>query len=275
MESDSLQLISSSLSEFSSLAAFGDFNNDKLTDVVVYSNNQQKITILTSLKNTFTVYKSFSYSLNNVNLTIINVIPIDFNYDGVLDLMLFGDGNSKIYIRVILSDGTIIELPPSTSAQPFITDFYGDLRPHLIGFPSDNDFLSIWSRSGNTTRIVLNLKPACKFAHPNSNAFIDIDGDCLPDLVFFCDDETVQIWLNRKGNWQATKDLKMPSGSGKVSFADIDGDGSNDLVFPSCGFFSSCFINISYNRQIQRNLDQLFISDPEFSFAFEGDVYHF
>lgn len=48
----------------------------------------------------------------------------------------------------------------------------------------------------------------------------------------------------RKGN--------LPKGTGALTFADMDGDGTIDVVFPTCDDEGrgECYINIAYNRQI-------------------------
>ena len=49
----------------------------------------------------------------------------------------------------------------------------------------------------------------------------------------------------------------LPRGSGPLSFADMNRDGSIDIIFPVCsghststGLGSECSINIAYNKQV-------------------------
>jgi len=101
-------------------------------------------------------------------------------------------------------------------------------------------------------------EPSCRLAEPHSSAFIDLDGDCLADLFLVCADRsklTYQIWTASKGlenlnsAYVFARGGTLPPGTGALSFADMDRDGTIDVVFPSCEG-SQCFINIAYNRQM-------------------------
>jgi integrin alpha FG-GAP repeat containing protein 1 len=99
----------------------------------------------------------------------------------------------------------------------------------------------------------------CEFADPHTNAFIDLDGDCLADFVVRCKNpaDTVQIWRNTKDQgFVLHLTLELPSGAGPISFADIgmsllfnriDSDGAMDMIFPVCA--SECSIHVLYNIQ--------------------------
>lgn len=96
----------------------------------------------------------------------------------------------------------------------------------------------------------LDPSKTCKLAGPHSSAFIDLDGDCLAgepiqrrctraasraaadpsppraDIFLHCEDpytgeNTYQIWLNRQGSFELTRDGRFPAGSGMVTFADM------------------------------------------------------
>lgn len=106
------------------------------------------------------------------------------------------------------------------------------------------------------------------------------------DLFLTCTDPsdsdrlTYQIWLNKKDSgFVFSQSGQLPKGTGQISFADIDRDGTLDLVFPSCSSGSSdCYINIAYNEQIPlcipgpiklrdcRDANDLCVADPNFKF---------
>lgn len=143
----------------------------------------------------------------------------------------------------------------------------------------------------------------CELSDPHSSAFVDIDGDCLPDLVLHCErprttSQYIQVWLN-KGlqGYVLSKSYDLPKGSGSLSFADMNRDGSIDIIFPTCarqsssaGTGSECSLNIAYNRQAPvcsgiasewsgadgsgqlkcRGYGELCVADDGFEFAF-GD----
>ncbi|CAD6914554.1 unnamed protein product [Tilletia controversa] len=110
----------------------------------------------------------------------------------------------------------------------------------------------------------------CQLAHPHSSAFVDLNGDCLADLFLVCQSPSSSSGLTFE-IWIATNDIPsphsspsltsgyvlshtgdLPAGSGALSFADMDRDGTIDVVFPSCesGSKGECHIIIAYNRQI-------------------------
>ena len=118
----------------------------------------------------------------------------------------------------------------------------------------------------------------CNLVNPHSNAVLDLDGDCLAgidadssfnftltrvtDVFLVCGDgkggKTYQIWINKKDQgFLLSQEGALPSGTQAISFADIDRDGTIDLVFPTCsrvsrstGLGSDCYINIALNQQL-------------------------
>lgn len=105
------------------------------------------------------------------------------------------------------------------------------------------------------------------------------------DLFLTCKDfsdsdrQTYHILTNKKdAGFSLALSGRLPPGAGQISFADMDRDGTIDLVFPSCTS-DECFINIAYNQQMPlcssdvssnrekcRSADQLCQADPDFSF---------
>src|SRR6202522_1528996 len=95
----------------------------------------------------------------------------------------------------------------------------------------------------------------CNLANPHSNAVVDLDGDCLAgivadssfkfilmhftDIFLVCDDgkggKTYQMWINKKDQgFLLSQEGALPSGTQAISFADVDRDGTIDLIFPTC-----------------------------------------
>lgn len=80
---------------------------------------------------------------------------------------------------------------------------------------------------GRSTAPLDRPEQACVLANPHSSAFIDIDGDCLPDLVLHCSKsksagQSIQIWINKgdKG-YQLAQTYDLPKGAGPLTFADM------------------------------------------------------
>lgn len=145
------------------------------------------------------------------------------------------------------------------------------------------------------------------FSTPHSNAFIDLDGDCLADLFLTCqngnspDHLSYQVWLNDKdGKFKLARKGDLPFGTKSVSFADMgefrrllrlcavapltssftDRDGTIDMIITSCSSVGHCDLSIAYNDQIPlctgsqsqvgpcRDPEALCVADKDFSFNF-------
>ena len=117
-------------------------------------------------------------------------------------------------------------------------------------------------------------------------------------MFLVCDGPTgksYQIWRNDvEDGFQLVQSAQLPPGTQTISFADIDRDGTIDLVFVTCssvssstGIGSDCMINIAYNQQLPlcsrtaattggggvkngkrvcRPADDLCVADPDFKF---------
>nr|XP_019007302.1 uncharacterized protein I203_00900 [Kwoniella mangroviensis CBS 8507]OCF70763.1 hypothetical protein I203_00900 [Kwoniella mangroviensis CBS 8507] len=268
------------------VAGVGDWDGDQKLDLFTLSQDGKTITVQLWDEDKFTYIPSHTLTLTS---TISNIVPRDYNHDGHLDLLVMyvqeDDGywwenkQDKLGMEVFLGGGesggfqtTPWKLDSSVPAQPIIFDADNSLRPSLIGLAADDEVeggvLRTWLING--TGFALGSPPlsspdqACTLANPHSSAFIDIDGDCLPDLVLHCskpksNHHSIQIWLNRGSpGYVISKSYDLPRGSGPLSFADmIDRDGSIDIIFPTCkqhskstGIGTECNINIAYNKQV-------------------------
>ena len=155
-------------------------------------------------------------------------------------------------------------MPPGYHVQPFVVDFDNDMRGDLLGL-SENKTLVGWSFNEERKQYEtapFNLTGACLPVPGHSSAFIDMDGDCRPDIVLHCD-KLVQIWQNTREGFKLRQSITLPAGSGSLTFADMNGDGTTDIIFPICSSSlpsSWCHISILYNIQ-----DPLCLSNPEVS----------
>ncbi|CAG8552359.1 22065_t:CDS:10, partial [Racocetra persica] len=288
------------------VVAFADFNSDKYTDLIVLSADQTTISIYLWDHDSYRFTKAPSADIkistdgNNAGFLITNVLPGDYNYDGILDLLVMGqvspgDSSKQLYMRVYMGignstfDPNYYNVPSSTAQQPIPLDFYGKMKVDLLGHQfGDSSHISIWKNVFNaTTRTLFEVVPMpvngasqnCTISDPHSNAFIDLNGDCLADLFLTCRESssaplTYQIWTNIKGGFTFSQSGNLPDGTGQISFADMDGDGTIDMVYPVCSG-GTCKIHIAYNKQIPlctgsesgcRQSTNLCVVDNNFSF---------
>lgn len=172
----------------------------------------------------------------------------------------------------IVADGTG-DMQIDLLGQPFSTDASGSLgkfRMWKNSFTASNGsqaFEVVEAPLFNSTELHPNREQPCKLANPHSSAFTDLDGDCLADLFLICADthrgrQKFQIWTASKSSVEAASGAQpvsgafvfsrsgyLPAGAGPLSFADMNRDGTTDVVFASCEG-KECFINVVYNQQV-------------------------
>ncbi|CAG8826206.1 4731_t:CDS:2, partial [Dentiscutata erythropus] len=98
------------------VVAFADFNSDKYTDLIVLNADQTTISIYLWDHASYKFTKAPSADItittdgNNAGFLITNVLPGDYNYDGILDVMIMGqaspgDSSGELYMRVYMGSG--------------------------------------------------------------------------------------------------------------------------------------------------------------------------
>ncbi|KAF8162813.1 hypothetical protein B0H34DRAFT_295552 [Crassisporium funariophilum] len=295
------------------IVAFGDFNGDQLLDVLVLASDQQTMSIHYWNHDTFSFADSSPFKHSK---KVLNVVPGDFTHSGKLDILVMSQSSTSNQMDLTLYQALLnggldtsnpLSLPPSSLSQPIPIDIDGDMKIDLLGIPSSsssNSKYQIWQNVWNastTTPTLFEILDApfkgnqCTIANPHSNAVVDLDGDCLADVFLVCDDgiggKKYQIWVNNKDQgFFLSQEGSLPPGTQAISFADVDRDGTIDLVFSTCssvsqssGLGSDCYINIAYNQQLGlcssttdsglrkgvrvcRRPEDLCIEDPNFKF---------
>ncbi|EIW70623.1 hypothetical protein TREMEDRAFT_28893 [Tremella mesenterica DSM 1558] len=301
--------------------AMGDWNGDQHSDLFILSKDQKSVQLYLWNRESFKFLPSHSVTLSS---NIINVVPGDYNHDGQLDLLVMYEdksdggwwGGDKIRLGMQVYIGGGVDggfqtdpwaIPSSTMAQPLVFDADGSLRPSLLGFQEDeagDNLVKVWKNTGSGFTLLApplqTPEEACVPASLHSSAFLDIDGDCLPDIILHCTQphtshHSIQIWLNHgEAGFALARTYDLPKGSGPLSFADMNRDGSIDIIFPTCsghssstGLGSDCSINIAYNQQVPicstersqntkdgslkcRGWGELCTRDENFSFSFDS-----
>ncbi|KIJ94536.1 hypothetical protein K443DRAFT_683654 [Laccaria amethystina LaAM-08-1] len=294
------------------VVAFGDFNGDQSLDVLSLASDQQTLSVYHWSHEAFSFQNSGSFKHPR---RVYNVVPGDFTHSGKLDLLVMSQSVTANQLELTLYPALVgggfdvnhsMFLPPSTLAQPIPIDIDGDMKIDLLGIdPSASQGpLKIWQNVWNASQVDSALfkiidapfhGSQCSLANPHSNAVVDLDGDCLADIFLVCNDEkggqSYQIWVNNKDDgFNLSQAGLLPPGTQAISFADINRDGTIDMVFPTCAHVSSstgvgtdCYINIAFNEQLQlcasstdsgvkkgvrvcRPPEDLCTSDPNFRF---------
>ncbi|KAF5324887.1 hypothetical protein D9611_004159 [Ephemerocybe angulata] len=293
------------------VVAFGDFDGDQLLDVLSLASDQQTVSVHNWRHDSFVFEESASFKHPH---RIYNVVPGDFTHSGKLDVLVMSQGESRDQMDLTLYPSLVgggfdvqnpLTLPPSSIPQPIPIDIDGDMKIDLLGFsPHTSDKLQVWQNVWNASvpdSPLFKLMDAplpdarCTLSNPHSNAVVDLNGDCLADVFLVCDEgngrKSFQIWINNKDEgFSLAHKGSLPPGTQSISLADVDRDGTIDLIFSTCasvsqltGIGSDCYINVAYNHQLSlcksttdsglkkgvrvcRPPDDLCTADPDFKF---------
>lgn len=207
------------------IASWGDFNRDQLTDLVYLSYDQRSLSVWNWNRKEYVWKESEKLKIRTRSeFVVTNVVSGDFNGDGRVDLLVYGEKNpgddggwwrgnkdKTTEMKVYLQDSKggfkdPIDLDSSTLPQAMPLDLTGNLLPDLLGFsPSSSSSLpqiwlntatpssnssSLFTPTDASSRFDFSTHPSggwsCQFPTPHFNAFIDLDGDCLADLFLTC-----------------------------------------------------------------------------------------
>ncbi|TFK46364.1 hypothetical protein OE88DRAFT_1667684 [Heliocybe sulcata] len=260
------------------VVAFGDFNGDQFLDVLALGSDQRTLSVYLWDHEDYTFRRSATFTHPR---PVYNVVPGDYTQNGRLDLLVMAQGGGSqldmaVYLSVVeggFDTANPLTLPSSTLAQPVPMDANGDMKIDLFGIAPGRSsafkiWRNVWNASNPTGGIFDVVDPnfdgtQCRLANPHTNAVVDLNGDCLADLFLVCDDSSsgdkyYQIWVNNKDSGFSLSRLgRLPSGVEAITFADIDRDGTIDMLFPTCssvspvtGLGTNCYINIAYNKQL-------------------------
>ncbi|XP_050970097.1 T-cell immunomodulatory protein [Labeo rohita] len=228
---------------YGTVAAFGDFNSDKQTDIFIIRKHSELSIFLADLK--------APYFKPKVHLTkdafpsdfrITSVVPGDYDGDSQMDVLVTGYVKDIIQTRVFvfwghnqtLDQSEKVGLNSTFSDQPLVMDFNGDMVPDIFGSVGSSPEVCYLKSRQQKCEKALNLD--VKMRAPHSNAFIDLNKDFTADL-FLTTADGFETWINKDGNFSQNVSGKAPVNVqevGQSAFVDFDGDGSQDHLLPVC-----------------------------------------
>ncbi|CAL1535280.1 unnamed protein product [Lymnaea stagnalis] len=240
------------------IAAFGDLDADKATDIFVISDDGISVYILEAdidIRRDGTKLNKKSFIDGKVTDTkIINIVPADFNGDSQMDVLVMRrSGTGETTVNIEIYDGKAknktgtpyLKLNETLRDQPAVIDADGDMMPDLFGetsdgkralwtFPINGTYSVYYYPSGNGTALLPPLKM------PQSSAFLDLDGDLFADLCAVTEVNQVvsyEFWLNKNGILTLTDNITAPEVLkviGQASFVDLNGNHETNIVLPGC-----------------------------------------
>lgn len=256
------------------LAAFGDFNSDKLTDVFVIDNHQHSFGVLLA----YTEPPFLRREHLDCNLgddMIAGLVPGDFDGDGAMDVLVLSQPKSgaKDIFNIYVAWGALTKLEcPSqekpllqTHGHPLVLDYNADMISDLFALDSEGS-RQFWIF--NTSRqidhvVAMNASQALRV--PHSHAFVDVDGDMSTDL-FLSGQDSYELWhFNGSAGFQLARTIKLPvKGAiiGQSIFVDVNFDGKLDHLVPVCFDYKCLNSSFYIYSDDQWNLIQCNFKDP-------------
>ncbi|XP_038610245.1 T-cell immunomodulatory protein [Tachyglossus aculeatus] len=231
------------------LAAFGDFNSDKQTDLFVLRERNDLIIFLADQKAPYFKPK-VKLSMKNESAVITSVVPGDYDGDSQMDVLLtyLPKNHVNPELLVVIFWGRNQTLNPNHKTvlnrtfldEPLIMDFNGDLIPDVFGVTNESSQPQILLGGNLSWHHAQHINS--KMRIPHSHAFIDLSEDFTADLFLTTlsstSDFQFEIWVNKDGNFssvsytaQKPEDVVVV---GQSAFADFDGDGRTDHLLPAC-----------------------------------------
>ncbi|XP_067158647.1 T-cell immunomodulatory protein [Apteryx mantelli] len=233
---------------YGTLAAFGDFNSDKQTDLFVLRGGNKLLIFLADQKEPY-FKPRVSLSIKPPSV-ITSVVPGDYDGDSQMDVLLTtrtqNHGKDELSVFIFWGHNQTLDfnhknvLNKTFYDEPLIMDFNGDLIPDVFGVTSDSDKPQILIGGNFSWHPALDTRS--KMYIPHSHAFIDLNNDFTADLFLttLSDSQNIQFetWVNKDGNFSRTgKSKEKPEGMqvvGQSVFADFDGDGQSEHLLPVC-----------------------------------------
>jgi integrin alpha FG-GAP repeat containing protein 1 len=164
-----------------------DLNSDEYIDVLALDNSTNKLYVSFWNHNAY----QFGSPLLLLDEAVSHAITADFNGDGISDVMAF----LKSGVATVLlgshsgnfSTGSSISLNQNVTSG-LVFSRYGDLVPDVFIPEPNGSFLVLTNNRGTKgTFQKSQWTPAGCQPRGNLSAFLDMNGDCLPDLVLVCD----------------------------------------------------------------------------------------
>ncbi|XP_039987042.1 T-cell immunomodulatory protein [Xiphias gladius] len=230
---------------YGTVAAFGDFNSDKQTDIFIIREQSELVIFLADTKAPY-----FKPSVQNTkdvlprDTIITSVVPGDYDGDSQMDVLLTAQispvAATTVFIfwgnNQTLDIGGWLRLNKTFTDQPLVMDFNGDMIPDIFGNTNKTytevcyltNRIPVWRNA---------LSSAVNMRIPHSNAFIDLNKDFTADLFLTTQGPAFETWISEDGNFTKAEVMPAnPPGSivGQSSFVDFDGDGYQDHLLPVC-----------------------------------------
>ncbi|XP_053211014.1 T-cell immunomodulatory protein-like [Panonychus citri] len=241
------------------ITALGDFDSDKLTDLFIISPARNSFQVLRATNKPDFIYDSnLECNVSGHGESIVGLIPGDFSGKAFMDVVVItrdsdhsiGD-NDQLNLYLVPGDRNHLECRylrdkmffAQVTHQPLALDYNGDMIVDLFARDINGQrYIYTSIKESNVTRVNLTNTESNigKIRSPNSNGFIDLNGDFRSDLIIE-NDKSMEYWYHSSGGFVKTKEIPYPNYKliGLSTLADMNGDGIVDHILPVCSD-SSC-----------------------------------
>ncbi|XP_013380262.1 T-cell immunomodulatory protein-like [Lingula anatina] len=237
------------------LAAFGDFNADKQTDIFLISPTGKNVDILLAVANKQYVRVAGVVTIADTTGNISSVVPGDYDGDLYMDILVTIMDNTGLYTvevhygyymdldRNSLQIVAVSNLTEKLQDEPLVLDMNGDFIPDLFGVNQrgQRQYWVAASNKRNFTSVNITTPAGLSaIRNPHSNAFIDLNYDLSADLFVTTSNGSFEYWLNKDGELTYTRTVRAGafSGSqmliGQSVFGDFGGRGEMEHLVPVC-----------------------------------------
>ena len=208
--------------------AVAEVNGDGKPDLIVASQNDGLLTVLTNKGTGAFAYKTF-YSVGG---NPRDVIAADVNGDGKMDLIVANVNNISVLTNT--GGGTFASPVAYLAGNDFSSVFAGDInsdgKVDLIGANINAFTISVLTNNGNGTFAA--QSSYLVGSYPYFVTATDINGDVKPDLIVGMQNGSISVFTNLGSGTFASATTYSTAGydAEVVIPADVNGDGKTDLV---------------------------------------------
>ncbi|TWW67151.1 T-cell immunomodulatory protein [Takifugu flavidus] len=165
------------------MAAFGDFDADKQSDIFIIRENSEVVIFLAdSVKPYFKPKVNITKDILPKGTVITSVVPGDYDGDSQMDVLLTAQSNSRISIFIFWGHNQTLDLSgwlllnETFTDQPLVMDFNGDMIPDIFGVTT-SPMTRVCYLTDRIQKCQNALSSSVKMRIPHSNAFIDLNKD--------------------------------------------------------------------------------------------------
>ncbi|KAG5343573.1 TIP protein, partial [Acromyrmex charruanus] len=263
-------------------AAFGDFNSDELTDVFMLHTYKKHQTVEIFLAAEQEPLLRPKPDLNcSFKDHVTSIVPGDFDGDVFMDILVttFNPHKKLTYAHILWGGNGHLNCSNEWNPfiemrdQPLALDYNQDMIIDLFGVDKDGKRM-FWIFNENRTtpdtvemykHSLMPLNPLEPVRNPHSNAFLDWNGDFLPDLVVTTT-KSFEIWYGTENGFTFSHEIDLPYNIsvdknfkgefGQTLYLDVELTGKMALLLPLC-FDEACtnctimmYLNEWYNLRV-------------------------